>query len=92
VDTHLAKWKDIMSAASTIKRGKHMNTTRKLHSYRSTKMGTQLNHKHTVFPNPLFNAILNPVFPMLLNGTLGFHYKFSTTKFSLLAFTNTVVI
>jgi len=68
-----------------------MITTRKLHSYRSTKMGTQRNHKHTVFPNPLFNAIINPVFPMLLNGTLGFHYKVSTTKFSLLAFTNIVV-
>jgi len=39
--------------------------------------------------NPLFSAIFNPVFPMLLNGALGFHYKVST--FSLLAFTNTVV-
>jgi hypothetical protein len=80
-----------MSAASIIKRGKHMITTRKFHSYRSTKMGTQLTHKHTVFPNPLFNAIINPVFPMLLNGTLGFHYKVPITKFSLLAFTNIVV-
>jgi len=68
-----------------------MNTTRKFHSYRSTKMGTQLNHKHTVFPNPLLNAIFNTVFPMLLNGTLGFYYKVSATKVSLLAFTNTVV-
>jgi hypothetical protein len=76
--------KDIMPVTSAIKKGKHINTIRRM--AKSNKQGAKLNEKHTVFPNTSFNAIIHSSTSQTV-----FNQQISTTKFSPLTFTNIMV-
>jgi hypothetical protein len=50
---------DIMHILHACKTYTHLNCTEKFHIYRGTKIDNQLNHKHTVAYNKIFDTLLN---------------------------------
>ena len=53
------KMEDIMQILHVCKTDTHLNSTEKFYIYRETKIDNQLNDKHTVTYNKIFDTLLN---------------------------------
>jgi hypothetical protein len=54
---------DIMQVIQCHKKGPHLNTIEKFHIHAEAHTSNHLNDDHTIFPNPIFDALLRNQHP-----------------------------
>jgi hypothetical protein len=54
---------DIMTVLHSANKGRMLNTLERFYIYAESKKQNQINDQHTVFPNPIFDKLLQPPRP-----------------------------